>query len=198
MASSRALTCASSLMKLLHANLSPSRATPFTVHFFNSVAAVSNADLADSDSDYVSDAVIHSKSKTYSVPQGQVCSLENPFLKVGPMIPYDVKQDNEATYARLDMPGIGKEGLKLWIEYNTLHVKGVELKDEKEATSPFAEESLRKYYGDINIPPAYYKMEEIKAELKNGVLMVKIPKLKLEEREDVINVKIDRASPLMV
>ncbi|KAA8521393.1 hypothetical protein F0562_012045 [Nyssa sinensis] len=160
MAFSRALTTASSLMKLLPFNLSPSCATPFTVHFLHSVAAVSNAD-SDSDSDYVSDSVVH--SKTSSVPK--VCALENPFLKEGPMLPYAVKQDDEATYARLDMPGIGKEGLNLWIEYNCLHVKGVELKDEKKAASPFAGESLRKYYGDINIPPAHYKMEEIKAEL---------------------------------
>ncbi|XP_059657543.1 23.6 kDa heat shock protein, mitochondrial-like [Cornus florida] len=106
-------------------------------------------------------------------------------------IPYKVVKDEKAMYARWDMPGMGIEGLKMWIENNTLHVNGEEKEEEEEEEEGKSLSALgrRKYSGDMDIPQGCYKVEEIAADLKNGVLNVKIPK-----REDIINVQANRSS----
>jgi HSP20 family protein len=41
------------------------------------------------------------------------------------------------------------------------------------------------------LPEKLYKIDQIKAEMKNGVLKVIVPKIKEEERNEVINVKVE-------
>ncbi|KAJ3700463.1 hypothetical protein LUZ61_004168 [Rhynchospora tenuis] len=97
---------------------------------------------------------------------------------------WDAREDNDALYLRVDMPGLGKENVKVWAEQNTLVIKG---EGEKESAE---DETGRKYSGRIDLPTEYYKMDQIKAEMKNGVLKVVVPKVKAEERRDVFEVKI--------
>lgn len=49
----------------------------------------------------------------------------------------------------------------------------------------------RRYSSRIEIPEKGYKLDQIKAEMKHGVLQVAIPKVHKEERGDVIEVQID-------
>lgn len=49
----------------------------------------------------------------------------------------------------------------------------------------------RRYSSRIEIPEKGYKLDQIKAEMKHGVLRVVIPKVQEEERGDVIEVQID-------
>lgn len=97
---------------------------------------------------------------------------------------WDAREDNDAIYLRVDMPGLGKEHVKVWAEQNTLVIKG---EGEKE---PGEDEPSRKYGGRIDLPFEYYRMDQIKAEMKNGVLKVVVPKVKTEERKDVFEVNI--------
>lgn len=116
--------------------------------------------------------------------------MENPFLAsrgVGAGIRrgYDVKETEDALNLRIDMPGLDKEDVKVSVEQNTLVIRG---EGEKESES---EESGRKYTSRLDLPDKAYKLDEIKAEMKNGVLKVVVPKIKEEERNDVYQIKVD-------
>ncbi|KAL1805951.1 hypothetical protein ACET3Z_029019 [Daucus carota] len=96
---------------------------------------------------------------------------------------WDVKEDNEALKLRMDMPGIDKDKVKISVEQNVLIIRGEE--DESEG------EDGRRYSSRIELPQNVYKVDEIKAEMTNGVLKVRVPKVKEEERKDVFQVKIE-------
>ncbi|XP_078172923.1 mitochondrion-localized small heat shock protein 23.6 isoform X2 [Carex rostrata] len=116
--------------------------------------------------------------------------FDNPFTAASragfgnPKRGWDAREDNDAIYLRVDMPGLGKEHVKVWAEQNTLVIKG---EGEKE---PGEDEPSRKYGGRIDLPVEYCRMDQIKAEMKNGVLKVVVPKVKAEERKDVFEVNI--------
>ncbi|KAL3743269.1 hypothetical protein ACJRO7_018558 [Eucalyptus globulus] len=119
--------------------------------------------------------------------------MESPFLAAsrgmgaaGSRRGWDVKEDDSALYLRMDMPGLSREDVKVSVEQNTLTIKG---EGEKESESE--EESGRRYSSRLDLPPNLYKLGEIKAEMKNGVLKVVVPKVKEEERKDVFQVNIE-------
>ncbi|KAK2976442.1 hypothetical protein RJ640_015565 [Escallonia rubra] len=62
------------------------------------------------------------------------------------------------------MPGVGIENVKLYVEQNTVVIKG-----EAESESD-DEEPARRYASRLDLPLNTYKFDEIKADLKNGVL----------------------------
>ncbi|XP_059275971.1 small heat shock protein, chloroplastic-like [Lycium ferocissimum] len=98
---------------------------------------------------------------------------------------WDVKEDDNALYLKMDMPGLDKENVKVSVEENMLVIKG---EGEKESED---EEYRRRYSTRLEIPPNLYKLDGIKAEMKNGVLKVAVPKVKEEERKDVFNVQVE-------
>lgn len=109
--------------------------------------------------------------------------VENPYLAgtgggASGRRGWDVKEEGDALYLRMDMPGLGKEDVKVSVEENTMIIKG-------------EGEEGRKYSSRIDLPPNLYKVEEIKAEMKNGVLKVGVPKVKEEERKEVHQIKIE-------
>ena len=98
---------------------------------------------------------------------------------------WDARDDTDAVYLRIDMPGLGKENVKVNAEQGTLFIKG---EGEVEAGE---EESKRRYNTRIDLAPEIYKLDAIRAEMKNGVLKVIVPKVKQEERKDVFHVNIE-------
>lgn len=98
---------------------------------------------------------------------------------------WDVKEDSEALRLKVDMPGLGKEDVKVSVEENTLIIKGEAEKETEEM------EDRRRYSTRIDLSPNMYKIDGIKAEMKNGVLKIVLPKLKPEERKDVFKVQIE-------
>ncbi|GMY30030.1 small heat shock protein, chloroplastic [Fagus crenata] len=118
--------------------------------------------------------------------------MEDPFLAAsrgvgaGSRRGWDVKEDNDALYIRLEMPGLGKEDVKVSVEENTLTIKG-----EGEKVSEEEEESKRRYSSRLDLPQKLYKLDSIKAEMKNGVLKVVVPKVKEEEKKEVFHVNIE-------
>lgn len=97
---------------------------------------------------------------------------------------WDVKEDENAVCIKMDMPGVDKGNVKITVEDDTLAIKG---EAEKESED---EESRRRYSSRLALPPKLYKLDEIKAEMKNGVLKVIVPKVKEDERKDVLEVKV--------
>ncbi|XP_022865097.1 heat shock 22 kDa protein, mitochondrial isoform X2 [Olea europaea var. sylvestris] len=119
----------------------------------------------------------------------QILNMMDQFMEspVATGVPrnWDARETDDGLYLRMDMPGLGKEEVKVSVEQNTLIIKGEGKKEFED------EEGGRRYSSRIDLPEKLYKTDEIKAEMKNGVLKVFIPKIKQEERSDVVHVKIE-------
>ncbi|KAK4422860.1 Small heat shock protein, chloroplastic [Sesamum alatum] len=115
--------------------------------------------------------------------------FESPFgpasRQIGRRTGWDVREDDDALYLRVDMPGLDKNQVKVSVEQNTLVIKG---EGEKESED---EEYGRRFSSRIDLPANLYKLEGIKAEMKNGVLKVVVPRVKEEERKDVFEVSVE-------
>ncbi|KDO65492.1 hypothetical protein CISIN_1g028463mg [Citrus sinensis] len=98
---------------------------------------------------------------------------------------WDAKETDDALNLSIDMPGLGKEDVRVSLEQNTLVIRGEGGKEGE------GEESVRRYTSRIDLPEKLYRTDQIKAEMKNGVLKVTVPKVKEEERADVFQVKVD-------
>ncbi|KAL6972549.1 hypothetical protein U1Q18_041061 [Sarracenia purpurea var. burkii] len=98
---------------------------------------------------------------------------------------WDARETEDGLYLSVDMPGLGKENVKITVEQNTLIIKG---EGEKESGD---EESGRRYNSRIDLPEKIYAIDQIKAEMKNGVLKIVVPKVKEEERSDVFHVNVE-------
>ncbi|KAL1550346.1 heat shock 22 kDa protein, mitochondrial-like [Salvia divinorum] len=98
---------------------------------------------------------------------------------------WDARETEEGLQLRVDMPGLGKEDVKVSVEQNTLIIRGEGKKENEE------DESGRRYTSRIDLPEKLYKTDEIKAEMKNGVLKVFVPRINEDQRNDVFHVNID-------
>ncbi|KAL5982247.1 hypothetical protein ACLOJK_016318 [Asimina triloba] len=99
---------------------------------------------------------------------------------------WDAREDENGLHLRIDMPGLAKEDVSVSAEQSTLIIKGEGPKESDEN-----DEGGRRYSSRIDLPPELYSLEGIKAQMKNGVLRIYVPKVKEEERKDVFQVKID-------
>ncbi|KAH7655564.1 HSP20 family protein [Dioscorea alata] len=97
---------------------------------------------------------------------------------------WDAREDENGLHLRIDMPGLDKEHVRVSAEQGTLVIKG-------ECESELEDEPPRRYSSRVDLPDEVFKMDEIKAEMKNGVLKIMVPKVKEEERKDVYHVKIE-------
>ncbi|KAB2070821.1 hypothetical protein ES319_A08G180400v1 [Gossypium barbadense] len=103
---------------------------------------------------------------------------------------WDMREDNNALYIRIEMPGLSKEDVKISVEQNTLIIRGEGGKDWEEEEEGEVGGGIR-YSSRLDLPPTLYKVDEIKAEMKNRVLKVVVPKVKEEERKDVYQVTVE-------
>ncbi|KAE8650061.1 small heat shock protein, chloroplastic isoform X2 [Cucumis sativus] len=117
--------------------------------------------------------------------------MEDPFLAAsrgvgaGSRRGWDVKEDDNALYLRMDMPGLSKDDVRVSVEQNTLIIKGEGAKESED------EEDRRRFSSRLDLPANLYELNSIKAEMKNGVLKVAVPKVKEEERKDVRHVTVE-------
>lgn len=107
---------------------------------------------------------------------------ENPFLSATRR-GWNARETEGGLHLRFDMPGLGKEDVKVSVNKNTLVIEG-------EGRNVDGDEP-RRYSTGIELPEKLFKADGIKAEMKNGVLRVVLPKIKEEERSDVFHVKVE-------
>ncbi|XP_037461212.1 26.2 kDa heat shock protein, mitochondrial-like [Triticum dicoccoides] len=100
------------------------------------------------------------------------------------------KEDDDAVYLKVPMPGLTKEHVEVRADKNILMIKG---EGEKQPWDGDDDDSaVPKYNRRIEVSSAHaYKMDKIRAEMKNGVLWVTLLKVKEEERKDVFHVKVE-------
>ncbi|KAK9277150.1 hypothetical protein L1049_006689 [Liquidambar formosana] len=96
--------------------------------------------------------------------------------------PWEIKEGEGGYRMRFDMPGMTKDDVKVWVEEKMLVVKAEKVpkkKDGVESGDDNEEEWSAKSYGRYSSRialPENIQFEKIKAEVKDGVLYITIPK----------------------
>ncbi|KAI3696463.1 hypothetical protein L1987_79479 [Smallanthus sonchifolius] len=97
--------------------------------------------------------------------------------------PWEIKEGEEDYKLRFDMPGMTKEDVKVWVEEKMLVLKAEKLQKDKNGEGgleaidegKWSAKSYGKYSFRIALPENI-QFEKIKAEVRDGVLYVTIPK----------------------
>lgn len=92
--------------------------------------------------------------------------------------PWEIKEGGTEYKLRFDMPGMTREDVKVWVEEKMLVVKAEKqpkTTSEGENADDWSAKSYGRYSSRIALPENV-KFEKIKAEVKDGVLYITIPK----------------------
>lgn len=104
---------------------------------------------------------------------------------------WNVREEDDGLYFRFDMPGLEKEDVKVMVDNNnTLVISGEKIESEEADTVVDGE--VTRYNGRIDLPDGYrstkYSADQIKAEMKKGVLKLFIPRI---NNENLLPVNIE-------
>ncbi|KAM3229787.1 hypothetical protein ACQJBY_060545 [Aegilops geniculata] len=112
-----------------------------------------------------------------------------------PRMPWDIMEDDKEVKMRFDMPGLSREEVKVMVEGDALVIRGEHKKEAGEGQGEAAEggdgwwkeRSVSSYDMRLALPDECDK-SQVRAELKNGVLLVSVPKRETERK--VIDVQV--------
>ncbi|GER39335.1 26.5 kDa heat shock protein [Striga asiatica] len=108
-------------------------------------------------------------------PRGLVEATENMARVMENLSPWQLKEHEESYSLKYKMPGLGKEDVKIMVEDGgVLHIRGEHKEEEEKDDEGWS--SSYGYYDTSIVLPEDSKVEEIKAEMKDGVLCVVVPK----------------------
>ncbi|KAL8224541.1 hypothetical protein R6Q57_020016 [Mikania cordata] len=106
--------------------------------------------------------------------------------------PWEIKEGDQDYKLRFDMPGMTKKDVKVWVEEKMLVLKAEKLQKDNNGESDVDEDEWSaKSYGKYSFRialPENIQFEKIKAEVKDGVLYVIIPKAPISSKIFDINV----------
>ncbi|KAL3824226.1 hypothetical protein ACJIZ3_020255 [Penstemon smallii] len=102
------------------------------------------------------------------------------------------KEQDDCYKLRYHVPGLSKEDIKITVEDGVLNIKGEHKEEEEEEGSDDEFWSSKSYYGYYNtsvLLPDDAKTDEIKAEVKDGVLNIVVPKSE-KVKKDVKEIQV--------
>ena len=105
-------------------------------------------------------------------------------------LPWDIVEDEKEVKMRFDMPGLTRDEVKVMVEDDTLVIRGEHKKEEGaegDGDGWWKERSVSSYDMRLALPDECDK-SKVRAELKNGVLLVTVPKTEVERK--VIDVHV--------
>ncbi len=89
----------------------------------------------------------------------------------------DVYETDQELVVKAELPGVKKENVEVSIRDNALHIRGEKKEEKEEKTETY--HRVERIYGRFErvVPlPTDVKVESAKAEFKDGVLEIRIPK----------------------
>ncbi|XP_059643864.1 small heat shock protein, chloroplastic-like [Cornus florida] len=120
--------------------------------------------------------------------------MRHPIMTQGREAMCNAEEYQSEAIVRIDMPGIGKDGLDIQIKGDSIHIVG---KAEKEAEDE-EDMAVRIYKGAIDLLPSLYDTHEIKASIKLGVLRTVIPKMKGSTPNNAATIKFHGAPDVVL
>ncbi|KAK8944184.1 hypothetical protein KSP39_PZI007700 [Platanthera zijinensis] len=108
--------------------------------------------------------------------------------------PWEIREEEQELKMRFDMPGLTKEEVKVTVEDDVLVIRSAQQKEErgegKEGDDGWWRWSSSGAAYDMRLVlPEEAEKEKVKAEFKNGVLLVTVPKKKVERHVFDIEIK---------
>jgi HSP20 family molecular chaperone IbpA len=130
------------------------------------------------------------RGSTAAKEAGAGLTSQGTWTAEGPIRPpVDVWEDKDGITLCADMPGVSKDRLNVRVDGNTLIVEGqLELELSKDAEALYADVRSSLYRRSFALS-GELETEKIEANLKHGVLTVRIPK-RAELRPKKIEVKV--------
>lgn len=122
----------------------------------------------------------------FSTPR-QMLPLGSKQLRNSIRTPWDVMEDEKGYFLRVDIPGFSKEQVKVYVEEGHLVIKADQ--GSEETNSKFASRNYGSFSSRLLLPENV-EFEKISAELKNGVLIVTVPKLAKLPKKDLIDIRV--------
>lgn len=116
---------------------------------------------------------------------------EKGTLAQGWMFPVDIKDTPDAIVIKAEIPGMNREDIKLGYKDNVLTIRGERRKEEKQENENYIR--VERSYGSFSRSfalDAPVKYEGIRAQYRNGVLEITLPK---EEESKFREIDIDVA-----
>lgn len=105
--------------------------------------------------------------------------------------PWDIEEHENQIRMRFDMPGLSKEHVKVSIEDNFLTIRGghenAQTHDGGSDSGSWSTRNASTYHTRLQLPDGVDK-DNIKAELKNGVLYITLPKINVQR--NVMDIQI--------
>ncbi len=99
----------------------------------------------------------------------------------------DVSEEKEYIIIRVNLPGVKKKYIKVYFDNRSLIIEGIKKKTKEEEGSVFyrVEREFGKFYREIsfNIP---IDSDKISAEFSDGVLVIKLRKIKRKIKVDIV------------
>ncbi|WP_020005261.1 Hsp20/alpha crystallin family protein [Brachyspira innocens] len=102
---------------------------------------------------------------------------------------YNIEEDEKSYCIEMDMPGVKKEDLDIGIKENILSISAKRKKVKKSENGESKEEVVSSYEQSFNISTKGIDVENIEANLNNGVLKVILPKKEELKFEKKINIE---------
>lgn len=108
--------------------------------------------------------------------------------------PWDIKEGPGDYKLRFDMPGMTKEDVKVWVEEKMLVIKAEKMgaegngEEEEEQGTTWSAKSYGRYNSRVALPDNV-QFDKIKAEVKDGVLYIIIPKA--SDNPKILDVHVD-------
>lgn len=108
-------------------------------------------------------------------------------------IKVDVKETDSAYEIHADLPGASKENIDLKYEddYLTIAVRNEENKDEKDDEGKYIRRERRSSYSSRSFYVTDIKKDDIKAEFKDGILKINLPKREAKEEKVDNTIKVE-------
>ncbi|KAI3859203.1 hypothetical protein MKX03_034607 [Papaver bracteatum] len=107
---------------------------------------------------------------------------------------WTVRELEEGVELKINMPGLGKEDVKVTLEETTLFIKGskaelVVVNGDNTTTDDDDENDMMNTIISFEMDLDFLKLDEIRAEMKNGILKISIPKANKEKL--VVDVQVE-------